>query len=131
MNILRAAVIIREGMCATVRHTKAVGTSQMIMIKSFAITTTVGKERGKKNKDDRDTRGADVTGIEKMETTVEMNDFTLKTKNAGAKIGVALARMRNHVTGKTLSPGIFPTSTTERGLVTVKTTTERRCTGNR
>ena len=131
MNILKAAVIIREGMCATVGHTKEVGTSQMITIKNCAITTSVGNERGKKNKDDRDTRGADATGIEKTETTVEMNDFILRIKNAGVKKEVARARTRNRVTGKTLGPGISPTSTTERDLVTAKTTTERRCPINR
>lgn len=97
------------------------------MIKSFVIIIIVGNERGKKNKDDRDMRGVDVIGIEKMEIIVEMNDFILIIKNVGVKIGVVWVCMRNYVIEKMLGFGILMMSMIERGLVIVKMMIECCC----
>lgn len=126
MTILRAADITRERMRVTVDHTK-LDTTQMIMIKNCEITTTVGREKEKRNRFGRGTREVGVTETGKMEVTVEMKDFILIIKTDGEMTGVVRARSRIRANAKILGPGNSLTNMTEKEEAIARMKNERPC----
>lgn len=127
MSIQKAVAITKEDMRATVDRTKGLDTILMIMIKNCAITTTVDREREKRNKDGRDMNVVVASERERREIIAEMNDFILKTKTAGAMNEVARARTRIHANAKTPVPGNSWMDMTESVEVIVRTKNELQC----